>query len=641
MYHEALSGYPARQQHRGLVHGEETGCAGSTGDFHLNGFLSELKRRNVIRMAGLYLVGAWLITQVAATLLPVFEAPGWVMKTIVGILALGFIPAMIFAWVFELTPDGLKRDSEIPEAQSIAPLTAQRMNRLIVALLVLAVVYFGFDKFVLAPKREAVLVSSATQAITEKVAKQEKSENEKSIAVLAFSDLSPNKDQEYFSDGMSEEILNSLVRVDGLKVAGRTSSFFFKGKNEDLRIIGKALGVANVLEGSVRKQGDKVRITAQLIRAKDGFHLWSETYDGDLKDVFALQEKIAQAITGELQIILQGNQKTQLVNVGTRNAEAYQMYLQGRYHWNKRTPEEFGKAVVFFKQAIEKDPEYALAYSGLADTYTLFPNYGDFRRKDYMPQAKAAAMKALELDPNLAEAYASFGEAIYYWEYDWVGAEKAFKRAIELNPKYATAHQWYAELLSNSGKHEQAIEQVSMALDLDPFSMVINRDMIFWLLHAKRYEQAFSQNKRANELFPDQVFFHNQNAAIYEAQGKYPQAYEQHLEAGKANKFVPPEVIQAAMGIYKKEGWQGFMNLYQESTISFFRGKQEKGYVSAINYAFAYASTKNKDKVMEYLNKAYDERSHLILQLKSAPAWNFLHDDPRYKALVKSVGIPE
>ncbi|HWR96120.1 MAG TPA: tetratricopeptide repeat protein, partial [Arenimonas sp.] len=451
----------------------------------MTGFLSELKRRNVIRMAGLYLVGAWLLTQVAATLLPVFEAPGWVMKTLVGVLATGFIPAMIFAWIFELTPDGLKRDSEIPEEQSIGPQTAQKMNRLIVAMLILAVVYFGFDKFVLAPKREAALVTLTTDALVDKAARKERSSNEKSIAVLAFADLSPGKDQEYFSDGMAEEILNSLVRVNDLKVAGRTSSFFFKGKNQDIRVIGKALGVANVLEGSVRKQGDKVRITAQLIRVSDGFHLWSETYDGDLKDVFALQESIAQAIAGKLQIILQDNQKIQLVNAGTEDSEAYQYYLQGRYHWNKRETKEFEKAVAFFKQAIEKDPGYALAYSGLADTYTLFPNYGDFRRKDYMPQAKAAALKALELDPGLAEAHASLGEAVYYWEYDWAGAEKAFRRAIELNPKYATAHQWYAELLANSGKHDEAIKRIDTALELDPFSMVINRDRIFWLLHAK------------------------------------------------------------------------------------------------------------------------------------------------------------
>ena len=620
------------------------GKAQRAGDIRLTGFLSELKRRNVIRMAGLYLVGAWLLTQVAATLLPVFEAPGWVMKTVVGILALGFFPAMVFAWIFELTPDGLKRDSGMPETESTAPQTAQKLNRLIVAMLILAVVYFGFDKFVLAPKREAALVTLTTDALVDKAARKERSSNEKSIAVLAFADLSLGKDQEYFSDGMAEEILNSLVRINDLKVAGRTSSFFFKGKNQDIRVIGKALGVANVLEGSVRKQGEKVRITAQLIRVSDGFHLWSETYDGDLKDVFALQESIAQAIAGKLQIILQENQKKQLVNAGTDDSEAYQYYLQGRYHWNKRETKEFEKAVAFFKLAIEKDPGYALAYSGLADTYTLFPNYGNFRRKDYMPQAKASALKALELAPDLAEAHASLGEAAYYWEYDWAGAENAFRRAVELNPKYATAHQWYAELLSNSGKHDEAISRIDTALELDPFSMVINRDRIFWLLHAGRFDEALAQNTKVNELFPDAVFFHNQNGTIYEAQGKYPQAVEQFLLGVKANQDLSPEIHEMAEQAYRKDGWKGFQRIGQDFYLKFLNDRKandRNGYVQAMSYASAYAYTEDKDRTIEYLNKAYDERSHQLLQLENDFVWDFLRDDPRFKALVRKVGFPE
>ena len=238
-------------------------------------FIAELKRRNVIRMAGLYLVGAWLITQVAATLLPVFEAPTWVMKTIVGILAIGFIPATIFSWVFELTPEGLKRDAEVTHEQSIAPQTARKMERRIIGLFALALAFFAFDKFVLAPKREAALVAITSKTIAEKATQLQKSQNEKSIAVLAFDNMSADKDNEYFSDGVAEEILNSLSKVKNLRVAGRTSSFSFKGKNQDLRVIGKTLGVAHVLEGSVRKQGDKLRITAQLIRVTDVLQLWS------------------------------------------------------------------------------------------------------------------------------------------------------------------------------------------------------------------------------------------------------------------------------------------------------------------------------------------------------------------------------
>jgi len=636
--------YLAWQWHRGMFHGKPLGNAQRAGDVHLNGFLSELKRRNVIRMAGLYLVGAWLLTQVSATVLPLFSAPIWMPRGVVIALAVCFIPAMIFAWVFELTPDGLKRDADVVPSESIAPQTARRMERLIIALFAFALIFFVFDKFVLAPKREAALVVETTQAITEKVASQEKSENEKSIAVLAFSDLSPNKDQEYFSDGMAEEILNSLVRVQDLKVAGRTSSFFFKGKNEDIRVIGKALGVANVLEGSVRKQGEKVRITAQLIRVSDGFHLWSETYDGDLKDVFLLQESIAQAIASKLQIILQGSQKTQLVNAGTINTEAYQLYLQGRYHWNKRTPEEFEKAIVFFKQAIEKDPNYALAYSGLADTYNLFPNFGDFRRKDYAPQAKAAALKALELDPNLAEAHASLGEVIFYYDYDWAGAEKEFRRAIELNPKYATAHQWYAELLIYKGKHDEAFKHAATALELEPFSLIINREMVGWFLYARRFDEALMQNKKLNELFPDEAGFNSQNAFIYAAKGNYPQAVEEHLLFAKTRKDLTPEDIQKAREAYEKGGWDSFSKVIESFRLASLKDKQAKEknvYIRAMDYAYAYNHGKDKDRTIEYLNKAYDERSHRLLQLRADPRWDYLQDDPRFQALVKKVGIPE
>jgi TolB-like protein len=242
------------------------------------GFLAELKRRNVIRMAGLYLVGAWLVTQVVSTLLPLFEAPSWIARSIVIALALGFVPALAFAWIFELTPQGIRRDADVPPQQSIAPEVGRRLDRAIMVVLALALGYFIVDKFVLSPRHARLPLDASTES----------DGANKSIAVLPFIDLSPGKDQEYFSDGMSEELLNALAKVKDLKVAGRTSSFSFKGKNEDMRTIGTALGVANIVEGSVRKQGDKVRITAQLVRASSGFHLWSETYDGDLKDVFEL-----------------------------------------------------------------------------------------------------------------------------------------------------------------------------------------------------------------------------------------------------------------------------------------------------------------------------------------------------------------
>ena len=432
-------------------------------------FISELKRRNVIRMAGLYLVGAWLITQVAGTVLPMYEAPAWIARSVVTILAVGFIPAMIFAWIFELTPDGLKRDSEIPEAQSIAPQTARKMERSILVLFAIALACFGFDKFYLAPKREEAAVSAASVKVkAQTLAEIKTSVSEKSIAVLPFVNMSADKDNEYFSDGISEEILNALTKLDDLKVAGRTSSFFFKGKNENLTTIGKTLGVAHVLEGSVRKQGEKVRITAQLIRTRDGFHLWSETYDGDLKDVFALQENIAQAITGKLQVILQGNQKTTLVKTGTTNTEAYALYLQATAIFNRREGARFADAIDMLNKAIALDPRYARAHSRLAALHTVNSNYASGSAfSEALPLIEFHSRRATELDPSLAEPFAALGNA-FNQRRQFLESDKAFARALKLDPNDVTANFWLAAQLINTGYMREGTAALDRTLALDP-----------------------------------------------------------------------------------------------------------------------------------------------------------------------------
>jgi TolB-like protein/Tfp pilus assembly protein PilF len=434
----------------------------------MSGFIAELKRRNVIRMAGLYLVGAWLITQVSATVLPLFHAPDWLTQGVVIALAVGFIPAMIFAWIFELTPDGLKRDAEVEPDESIAPQTAQKMNRLILALLVLAVVYFGVDKFVLAPKREAALITQTTQAVTEKVASQEQSENEKSIAVLAFENRSADKDNEYFSDGVAEEILNSLAKVKDLKVAGRTSSFFFKGKNESLGTIGKTLGVAHVLEGSVRKQGDKLRITAQLIRISDGFQMWSETFDGNDEDIFALQEKIAQQVTSELQVALNAGQQGRLVEVGTADPDAYAMYLRATDVFNRRDVKSYPNAIQGLHEALKLDPKFARAHSRLATLYYVMAGNSTAERyRDATEMALIQARQALQLNPMLAEPYAVIGSAKGQTR-AYPEARRAFARALELDPKDATANLWSSLAYCYTGYIAKCEQGLDRTLEIEP-----------------------------------------------------------------------------------------------------------------------------------------------------------------------------
>jgi TolB-like protein/Tfp pilus assembly protein PilF len=431
-------------------------------------FLVELKRRNVIRMAGLYLVGAWLVTQVAATVLPLFGAPDWMARSIIVALAIGFVPVLIVAWIFELTPDGLKRDADVPDAQSIAPQTARRMERMFLLLLAIALGFFAFDRFVLAPRRDAALVAATAKSIEAETAATRTAASEKSIAVLPFVNMSADKENEFFSDGIAEEILNALAQVDDLKVAGRTSSFQFKGRNESLTAIGQALGVAHVLEGSVRKQGDKVRITAQLIRVQDGYHQWSETFDGDLRDVFALQERIARAITEKLQVTLSGKQAQRLVNAGTSNPDAYALYLQATATFDHRDGEHMLDAVKQLQEAIALDPAYARAYSRLAAVHAILPTYTGGNVAKSHEQVRTNARRAIELDPRLAEPLAAMGMASPLSGSGLIESRQYFEKALQLDPDDVTTNFWFGLTLVRSGYNRAGVERIEHALAIDP-----------------------------------------------------------------------------------------------------------------------------------------------------------------------------
>src|SRR5206468_527432 len=330
-------------------------------------FFAELKRRNVIRMAGLYLVGAWLLTQVASTVLPMFGAPDWLPRSIVILLAIGFLPALIFSWVFELTPQGLKRDEDVPPEESIAPQTARRMNRMIIAVLVIALGYFAFDKFVLTPRRDTALVAATKKSMAAPSAVETKpAVSAKSVAVLAFDNLSDDKGSEYFSDGVSEELLTVLQKIPGLRVAARTSAFSFKGKNATAQEIGQKLGVAHLVEGSVRKAGETVRIAARLTKTTSGDEIWSENFTRDLKDVFAVQTELAETIVGQLRGQLTGGGDAQAKAViqeqvqmaekgGTKNVEAHQSYLLGRFYGDRNSEKSASEALVAYQRAVEID----------------------------------------------------------------------------------------------------------------------------------------------------------------------------------------------------------------------------------------------------------------------------------------------
>ena len=464
--------------------------------------LSELQRRNVIRMAGLYLVGAWLLVQVASTLFPAFGVPGWALRALVIMLALGFVPTLVFAWVFELTPDGLKRDAGVSRDESIAPQTARRMDRMIIAVLLLALVYFGFDRLVLGPRRDAALVASTTQTVTAKATAQAMpTVSRNSIAVLPFVNMSGEAANEYFSDGISEEILNVLAGTPELQVAARTSSFAFKGKTMEVPAIAEQLKVRMVLEGSVRKQGNKVRITAQLIDAQTGFHVWSQTYDRKLEDIFVIQDEIAKAIGDELKVKIAAVAEPGQRAGTTRNVAAYDLYLRGMSLWHSRTGKGLLEAISLFEKAAAADPQLAQAYAGLALAYAVLPAYSDkLPAAEAFSRSAEAALHALALDPSMPEPYAALATTTSYLQR---GTSVAlYRRAITLRPSFATAHQWLGSLSMSNGNLADGLASIERAAVLDPRSLVIGENQAWILITLGRNADARTACLRVLEFAP-------------------------------------------------------------------------------------------------------------------------------------------
>ena len=600
---------------------------------------AELKRRNVIRMAGLYLVGAWLLVQVAGTLLPMFGAPAWVARSLVVVLALGFLPVLAFSWAFELTPDGLRRDAEVTPEQALGARTGRRLDRLIIAVLLLALSYFAVDKFVLGPRRAAALEAGGrthdvAAAPVAPVAVAPVADARKSIAVLAFTDLSPDKNQEYFSDGMAEEILNALAQVKDLKVAGRTSSFFYKGKNLDLRQIGKALGVAHVLEGSVRKQGEKVRITAQLIQVSDGTHLWSKAYDGDLRDVFALQEKIARAITDELQVVLAEEQKANLVPVSTKSMEAYALYLKATSTFDRRDGPHMEEAVAQLEQAVKLDPAYARAWSRLAAVQLVLPTYTGSAPADARAKVKQAASRAIKLDPKLAEPWAVLGMTDSYGAGDLLAQRRNFETALRIDPEDLTTNFWFGLSLLRSGYRKAGLERIEHALAIDPMVPNVMRWRGIVALRSGDYDTAEQFLKRARAAG---LKLAGRELSEIEARRGHREEAKALWREGSAVllRSLPPEAADVL-----PEGLFGDTQA-RNRAIELLEAKlAQPGDISGL-VPFVLAQLGRGGRAMEVENsRVQGDNSDFMVYLFS-PAGDGIRAQPEYRAFLRDEGYPE
>ena len=586
-------------------------------------FFVELKRRNVVRMAGLYLVGAWLLTQVASTVLPMFGAPDWLPRSVVILLAIGFLPALIFSWVFELTPQGLKRDEDVRPEESIAPQTARRMDRMIIVVLVLALAYFAVDKFVLG-RRRADAPSESSSPI-----------NTKSIAVLPFDNLSRDPDNAYFCEGVQDEILTRLAKVADLKVISRTSTQHFKSTPENLPAIAKQLGVMHILEGSVQRSNDQVRVNVQLINAMTDAHLWADTFDRKLTDIFAVESEIAKTIAETLQAKITGSEKSSMAKTPTANPEAYELYLKGRFFWNKRSGADLRKAIEFFNQAIGKDPNYALAYAGLADSYLLLPNYGGAPTAEVIPPARAAVAKALELDDSLAEAHASRG-LLETLDLHLERSIVQMERAIQLKPNYATGHHWLGLGHLSLGHFDQAITEGKRAIELDPLSVIINADLVWTYACAHRLDEAETQARKTLEIDPHFFLAHYYLAGVHQANGKPREAISEYQQAFDLNGDF---YSLAGLGqAYARAG-----NKTEAQKVLVRMNEEAKArHVAPYAWALLYLGLGDKQRALDELETAYQRGdTNYLFVLKVDPAFDDLRGEPRFEALVQKVVGPK
>ncbi len=475
-------------------------------------FFDELKRRNVFRVGAAYAVAAWVLLQMFDVIGEILELPLWGGKLILLALVIGFFLVLILAWFYELTPEGVKRDYEVDRSQSITPRTGQKLNRVTIALLGIAVAVLLADRFIPGERQDELVSSARPTAAAAAI--------DKSIAVLPFVNMSADPDNEYFSDGIAEEILNVLARIPELKVAARTSAFAYKGTNVNITDIGRDLRVSHVLEGSVRKSGDEVRVTAQLIRADNGYHLWSETYDRQLVNIFAIQDEIATSIADALKVTLDIDGGTAGNLTGTTNTDAYDAYLKGINQWHLRTGESLYNSIRLFEEAIALDPQFARAHAGLALTYAVIMDYTEMPPDQARARARQAAEAALAIDPGLVEA----ATALIYTVDDLEVQLQYAEQAIALNPSFATAHQWYATTLQLLGQLDAAREEYLLALDLDPRSRIINSNLAELHMLAADWEEAERVLERLLSWAPDYTYGMRQLFLVRLARGDRPGA---------------------------------------------------------------------------------------------------------------------
>lgn len=572
-------------------------------------FLSELKRRDVLRVAAFYAAAGWLLVQIATQVLPVFEVPAWTMRVVVVAVTLGFPFALIFAWFYELTPEGLKLESKIDPAESITRSTGRKLDRVIIALLAAAVVVLLANQFVPHRNRTDTLA--------------------KAIAILPLVNDTGDSNDEYFADGLSEELISALSQIKDLKVIGRTSSFHFKNTKEGSKAIGVALGVGYLLEGSVRKSAGRARISVNLVRAADGVNTWSQIYDRALPDIFAVQAEIAQSVAGALKVALLGAPAKNPDAPSNQNVDAYTAYLQGRFYEQLYTAADLRKAIEFYETAIRSDPHYALAYAALSRSWWAL---GDTTGDDVAGanrKARAAAERAVAEDPNSAEGHAALGQILVSVDRNAKGAEAEYRRALELDPASAAPKIGLASVIADFGQIEEAVELLEQAVQLEPLTTNAHFDLARLLTSLGRYDEAVRSVNKAIQLQPGGAGTWEMLALVEAKRGDGEAA----LRA--AMRESDPDWRAYAIALAQQA--RGDAKAADEALNALIAGHSND---MSFQIATVYAFRGDADKTFEWLEQAYKKEDPGVMAIVDNPFTRELRSDPRFGAFCKKIGVP-
>src|SRR5438552_4612395 len=591
----------------------------------IDNFFAELKRRNVYKVAITYAVVAWLLIQAASILLPTFEAPVWVMKAFVVLLAFGFVMSAMISWAFEATPEGLKRTKDVSPEMSLPSWSARKFATFIISLALIAAGLFAFQflRPVGTSRRDVGQIEEGRPGGASLPISQ------KSIAVLPLLNESGDPKDEYFSDGLSEELIAALAQIRELKVIGRSSSFRFKDRKEESKTIGEKLCVSTLLEGTVRKQGERVRIVAELTNAADGIELWTRTFDRELKDIFAVQAEIANAVATSLELTLRGAKDTVVANASTASVEAHNAYLQGHFYFVRRNLDDYRKAVGFFDQAIRIDPDYALAYAERSEAWTFIGDLAIGEKKDAWAAAKHDAEKAVEIGPNLAEAHAALGWVRFFSEWKFAEGLAELRRAKELAPANPTANDLLARVLVYLGQIQEGEKLARQAIELDPLAYLARGNLARILLAEGKLDEADAEARKAAELQPTGAASHRWQVLVAIQRGDGETALrEAQLEPNEAYRRFELALAHYARGDRPAA----------DAALAEMVARDRN--LLAYQIAGVYAWRGETDKAFEWLQISYDNHDTGLLSLLIDPLMRGLRGDPRYNSMLEKIGLP-